>query len=325
MTGQCIPHYISVFAPLLYEFTESKRLEGYKYNGEVKELQRLDRYLQSLSLSGPAVESAQINDWLAHRASESDKTFSTRNSVYRQLFQYASTHGDVLLPKPPRAREKIHSSGFVPYIFTHDEIHRLFAAIDEDASASVVFQRCWPTLFRVLYGTGVRINEALSLIVDDIDFDRQLIIIRQAKNDNSRLVPMAPSLANRLDSYLCINSYRSKDALFQSSSGNAVRKNAAYDWFRRSLWKAGIPHRGRNFGPRLHDIRHTFAVHSLQHAIEMGQDINAFLPVLSTYLGHSSLAATERYLRLTAEAFPSVINEVDTVMKDIIPEVTDYE
>lgn len=82
---------------------------------------------------------------------------------------------------------------------------------------------------------------------------------------------------------------------------------------------------GRGKGPRLHDVRHTFAVHSLQAAVEAGTDPNAFLPLLCAYLGHRRLSATERYLRLTAEAYPSVIKAMDGIMDKIIPEVECYE
>ena len=144
------------------------------------------------------------------------------------------------------------------------------------------------------------------------------------KNNNSRLVPPSESLSKRIKSYLTENPYSDDEPLFQNSNGAAISQNTAYDWFRKALWKAGIPHQGRGKGPRLHDLRHTFAVHSLQNAIKNGSDINAYLPILCTYLGHQRISSTEQYLRLTAEVFPDVISSVDTVMNEIIPEV-DYE
>ena len=148
-----------------------------------------------------------------------------------------------------------------------------------------------------------------------------MLLIRDGKNNNSRLVPLSGSLAKRMDSYLIENPYGDDEPLFQTSNGTAISKNTAYDWFRRALWKAGIPHQGRGKGPRLHDLRHTFSVHSLQNSVKNGTDINAFLPILCTYLGHQRISATERYLRLTAEVFPDVISSVDAVMNEIIPEV----
>lgn len=319
------PAFSSGYASRLYGFVESKRLEGYKYNGEVKELQRLDRYFQSSDVTPADHPKETVYGWLEKRCSESDKTFSTRNSVYRQFYSYLLSQGDDVLPAPPNAREKLHGSGFTPYIFTHDEIRRIFDAADSGQAQSASFSRCAPLLFRLLYGTGLRINEALSLTAGDVSLRQQVLLIREAKNDNSRLVPMSQSLSERMGNYLSAHGYPEDEPVFQHDGQKQFHTNTVYDWFRQILWRAGIPHRGRGKGPRLHDVRHTFAVHSLQAAVEAGTDPNAFLPLLCTYLGHRRLSATERYLRLTAEAYPSVIKDMDGIMGRIIPEVESYE
>lgn len=319
------PAFSSGYASRLYGFVESKRLEGYKYNGEVKELQRLDRYFQAYGVIPTDHPEETVYGWLEKRGSESDKTFSTRNSVYRQFYSYLLSQGDDVLPAPPDAREKLHGSGFTPYIFTHDEVRRIFDAADNWKGQGASFTLCAPLLFRLLYGTGLRINEALSLTVGDISLRQQVLLVREAKNDNSRLVPMSQSLSERVADYLAAHGYPEEEPVFQHDGGKQFHTNTVYNWFRQTLWKAGIPHRGRGKGPRLHDVRHTFAVHSLQAAVETGTDPNAFLPLLCTYLGHRRLSATERYLRLTAEAYPSVITAMDCIMGKIIPEVESYE
>jgi len=319
------PSFSSGYASRLYEFVESKRLEGYKYNGEVKELQRLDRYFQTHGVTPADHPEETVYRWLSKRSSESDKTFSTRNSVYRQFYSYLLSQGDDVLPSPPNAREKLHGSGFTPYIFTHDEIRRIFDAADNWQDQSTSYVRCAPLLFRLLYGTGLRISEALSLTVGDISLSQKVLLVREAKNDNSRLVPMSPSLSKRMADYLSSQGYSDEEPVFQHNEQMPFLRNTAYDWFRNTLWKAGIHHKGRGKGPRLHDIRHTFAVHSLQAAVEAGTDPNAFLPLLCTYLGHRNLSATERYLRLTAEAYPFVVKTMDGIMEKIIPEVERYE
>ncbi len=319
-------HFFSDYSAYLYGFVDSKRRCGYKYNGEVKELQRFDRFLTANSQSPNNNSPDVIYAWLSKRECESDKTFSTRNSIYRQLYGYLTADNDTpVLPKPPNAKEKIHGSGFTPYIFSHDEIKRMFSAADNETGRNKVFTRCAPLLFRTLYGTGLRINEALSLKVGDVLLDKGVLVILEAKNDDSRLVPMSSSLMARMETYIESVDYTEDSPLFQTSTHNQVSDSNAYEWYRWILWKAGIPHRGRGKGPRLHDLRHTFAVHSLQAAVERGLDPNAFIPLLSVYLGHKSLSATERYLRLTAEAYPYLTNEMDKIMNNIIPEVKDYE
>jgi integrase/recombinase XerD len=78
-------------------------------------------------------------------------------------------------------------------------------------------------------------------------------------------------------------------------------------------------------GPRLHDLRHTFAVHSLQNWIIQGRDTYILLPILSAYLGHKNIYATEKYLRLTSEMYPNTLKKVKDTCGEIIPEVINYE
>lgn len=319
------PNFSSGYATNLYEFVEAKRRDGFKYNSEVKELQRLDRYLKSHGITPESCSEEEVICWLAKRPSESEKTFSTRNSVYRQFYKHLQLGHDFVLPAPPNAREKLHGGGFTPYIFTHEEIQKMLDATDSERVWGATFARCAPLLFRLLYGTGLRINEAISLTVADISIKQELLLIRETKNDNSRLVPMSKSLTHRLTEYLAAHGYSKEEPLFQNKNQRQISSKTAYEWFRLILRRVGIPHRGRGNGPRMHDVRHTFSVHSLQAAVERGTDPNAFLPLLCVYLGHRHLSATERYLRLTAEAFPSVQRDMDLIMDSIIPEVAGYE
>ena len=317
--------FSSCMAAELYEFVGFKRRMGYKYNSEVKLLSQFDKFLSSLSSAEDVCEE-KIHGWLRKRPNESDKTFSLRNSIYRQLYAYLESNSQNKLPRPLNVREKIMKSGFVPYIFTHDEISRLFHAADNEQPKKGMFNRCAPLIFRMLYGVGLRVNEALSLTASDVVMENGYLIIREAKNDNSRLVPMSDSLLSRLNTYLNEYEITSKNPLFPNGlNGEHLKKECVYEWFRLLLFRAGIPHRGRGFGPRMHDLRHTFAVHSLQAAIKNGADPNAYLPVLCTFLGHKNLSATERYLRLTAEVYPDVVASLDSAVGFAIPEVDDYE
>lgn len=94
-----------------------------------------------------------------------------------------------------------------------------------------------------------------------------------------------------------------------------------YQRYRRYLQAAGISHGGKGSGPRLHDIRHTFAVHVLQKWVSEGTDLTAMMPVLSTYMGHSRIQSTARYLRLTAEVYPDLMKKVESACAYVIPEV----
>lgn len=109
------------------------------------------------------------------------------------------------------------------------------------------------------------------------------------------------------------------DYFFMAPDRTMLSPNTVYGRFRRLLWDGGIPYGGKGNGPRLHDLRHTFAVHTLQKWVQSGEDLTAMLPVLSVYMGHKSFRATAQYLRLTAEVYPDVVKQVEKTCAFIIP------
>jgi len=111
------------------------------------------------------------------------------------------------------------------------------------------------------------------------------------------------------------------DFFFMKADRNPVTRDNVYRRFREILWESGISHGGKGTGPRLHDLRHTYAVHSLKRVVERGIDVYCVLPILSTYLGHTSVEATSRYVRLTADAFPEICAALDHTCGHVIPEV----
>ena len=148
--------------------------------------------------------------------------------------------------------------------------------------------------------------------------------MREGKFRKDRLVPPALPLVERLRSYdaavSAVTGARPGGAcFFPSVHGGPYRIGAIYVAFRRLLFGCGIPHGGKGKGPRVHDLRHTFAVHAMLRWYREGADLDAKLPVLATYLGHQSLLGTERYLHLTAELFPEVAVRVNAAFGDIIP------
>jgi integrase/recombinase XerD len=116
--------------------------------------------------------------------------------------------------------------------------------------------------------------------------------------------------------------YKEDDYFFETQFWNKYSKSTVYHHFRNILFNCGISHGGRrNGGPRLHDLRHTFCIHSLRQFIENGVDYRAALPILSVYMGHSTLSATTKYLRLTAEAYPEIAEKLENQYGNIIPEL----
>ena len=150
----------------------------------------------------------------------------------------------------------------------------------------------------------------MNLNVDDVDLNNDIITVHNGKGNVSRLVPFLPSLHHWLERYKNEASVQAGDHFFRRKDGKKinqmrVRNNFLY----KALHAAGInPARGNGYNIRVHDLRHTFACHSLDKAIKEGKDPFCVLPYLSTYMGHKDIKSTELYLRLTEEHF-NEINE----------------
>jgi len=184
-----------------------------------------------------------------------------------------------------------------------------------------------PALIRLLYATGLRIGEALSLKDREVHLDDKVIIVRDSKNRKERLIPISSSLSTVLKEY---TKYKQQLPLkkianghfFVSLCGLACKRNDIDRWFKKILRAANIS-RNRQ-GPRLHDLRHTFSVHSLATMAELGIDLYCSLPTLSTYLGHQSLEATDSYVRLTSEMYPGLIKDVDLICLNVFPKTPSH-
>jgi integrase len=241
--------------------------------------------------------------------------------IVRQFARYLGTRG---LPAyvPDTKLTPMTKLDFAPYIFTRDQIRHILQAVDGLPFSAHSPERhlVMPELFRLLYGCGLRAGEALRLRVEDVDLDRGVLTIRQSKFRKDRYIPVVPVLANRLRRYTEIMKLnQSHLVFFPNPWGKCYDIRTIYMAFRRTLEESGIPHGGRNKGPRLHDLRHTFAVHRLEQWYRNGDDLNARLPLLVAYLGHQSLAGTQRYLRLTPEIFPEITKRLEAFLHGLTP------
>jgi site-specific recombinase XerD len=141
-----------------------------------------------------------------------------------------------------------------------------------------------------------------------------------------RLVPVNSSLEEVMKQY---ESYRNRMPIeglmgkesffFVSAIGNPLTAKTAYRWFKKVLRQCGIPHIGKNQGPRVHDIRHTTAIHSLEKMVKGGVDIYCALPILSTFLGHKTISGTEKYVRMVQEIYPDIIGMQNPVTSFVFP------
>ncbi len=314
--------FVGEFAELLIQFIRMKQSLGFQYTTEAAILKRFSRFTLAYRVTNPILTKELVDAWLQKRPQEKEVTWEHRINTLRQFVRYLNDLG--YSAYMPYRKRKILRNVYVPYIFTDEELQRFFHACDQ-IPPHPLSQKCqvFPALFRVLYGCGLRISEALALQMKDVDLAAGVLTIRRAKFDKDRLIPMSSSLTAYLATYVkTVHALSGSGSyLFLKKDGTRPRADTVYKNFRTILWKSGISHGGPGRGPRLHDLRHSFATHALRHMVQQGMDLYCALPILSTYLGHASVAATERYVRLTADQYPDLLTTISQTCAGVFPEV----
>jgi integrase/recombinase XerD len=299
-----------------------KRAVGYKYDSEERVLARFEEFCRHELPGVDTVTRAAVEAWIAsaRRRGAKPATLQTLASPVRELARWLGRRGvgAYVLPGGVLARP----ARYVPHIYTDQELAALFTETDRCHYCSQVPFRhlVMPVLFRTIYACGLRCSEARLLRPDDVDTDAGVLQVRDAKGGKDRQVPVSEPLRARLADYHAkVDGRPGRDWFFPGRAGLALTVVNIDRNFRRFLWQARIPHGGRGHGPRVHDFRHTFAVNNLRSWFAQGQDVGALLPVLQTYMGHSSLADTAYYLRLTAESYPDITAGVQQATGDVVP------
>ena len=202
-----------------------------------------------------------------------------------------------------------------PHIYTEDEIRDLMQAAEDLSPQRPLRAQTYVTLIGLLTATGMRISEAIGLNIEDFNSDEGLVFIREGKFRKSRWIPVCESARLALKRYVTVRvSRRPNDPespLLISLWHKRLNYNTVSATFRELLVQVGL-RCGRGPGPRLHDLRHSFAVRRLLNWYRQGADVNARLPWLATYMGHVEIANTMVYLHATAELLEEVGNRFDT-------------
>jgi site-specific recombinase XerD len=206
----------------------------------------------------------------------------------------------LVIPKPT-------VPAFVPYIYSHEELRRLLDSVPAACAGRVpIEEEVLRTLLLLLYGAGLRIGEALALTISDVNLRQAYLHIRETKFFKSRLVPMGKDLNGLMTEYVLRGQRRhmlpAEAPIFCFHNGSCLSQSAVRRAFRRLRSHAGVLREGGpRRQPRLHDLRHTSAVHRLIAWYRSGEDLQELLPKLAIYLGHVDLSATQRYLTMTPE------------------------
>ena len=302
-----------------------RRNIGFKCNNEEKNLKS---YMSHYGKTEDVLSQDNIAEWCKRRPTDAADTWQHRVAYIRQFLVYLRNMG--LIVYVPALVKNHEKSFFTPYIYSSEEMNSIYKVCDNLRAGGCNTHNglfAMPILVRMLAGTGMRISEALSLMVNDVVLDDGYVILHGCKNGKDRIVPLSDTLLEACKLY---NIYRCRlprllDHFLVQADGSPLSYRSVVGWWQKILQKAGIQHRGDLYGPRIHDLRHLFCIESACLQAKNGANFYTILPVLSTYVGHSDIASTDRYLRLTAEMYPEIMSKTEDVCEYILPTMKSHE
>lgn len=298
--------YTSVIAEHLGSYVALRRNLGYELRTQVYTLGQFDRVVDQEMTRPGSVTREVVEAYLKSLDGLQPITRRVRLSAVRQFLLYLRQfEPETFVPDSSLAPAR--SSPRAPYIYTNEEIRAL---LREALNFPFRYPRrrwlLYHSLLAFLYATGMRISEALALMLRDVDLNRGLVHIRKTKFHKARVVPLLGSTCEGLGRYLTARAERGHPTtpeapLFVNKEGKPLPYSTARQAFAAIAKCAGVRGAKETRRPRIHDLRHTAAVRRLYLWYQAGKDVQALLPVLVTYLGHSAVRCTEIYLTTTAE------------------------
>lgn len=307
--------YTSKLAPYIEGFLKERGLKGYNSSAIKFLYLEIDKFCNDYNIKDHIIREEIVDKWRKTRTNDSPRSLYMKYNAWIQLGNYMRDLGiDCYVPIPYRKGAK---NTYIPYIFTHKEIQTIFSLsnslrIHYQYGQTMIF--IMPAILRLLYSAGLRIGEALAIKNKDIDFEKRTIVINDTKNNTQRLAAINDSLLTVLQQY---KEFRDKNPIekivfsespfFITQRGNSCQGESVRIWFCDILNKAGISSKLGGNPPRIHDLRHTAAVHCLEKMVIKGIDVYCALPMISVFLGHRDPRSTNNYLRMTKEMFPEII------------------
>ena len=282
-----------------------KRAQGASFESAAYVLRRYGRFVGE-DIGSDEVRSHQADAFLGgHSPVTSNRAY--KYSTLAGLYRYAIARG--IATRSPLPAEAPKSPPVAPpYIYSRDELRRL---LDATTTYRKRVNQLEPHTFRafllLLYAAGLRRGEALRLTMADVDLQAALLTVRKTKFSKTRFVPLGPQLAQAMRAYAAQqkasgNSQAGEAPFFANRDGTPLAARTVSKAFAQLRQAAGVCREsGARYQPRLHDLRHSWAVHRLSAWYRQGADVQRMLPLLSTYLGHTSIAATQTYLSMTPD------------------------
>jgi site-specific recombinase XerD len=289
---------------LIQQYLKNRRALGAKFERTERQLNAFCNAVGNVDIK--KVDPALVKSYL-YGTGALTINWRRKYEVVKGFYRYAISRGHVTQSPLPTSIPVIPQT-FEAYTFSSREYCLLLKAIDDYGRPQNRFTSlAYRTLRLLLFNTGMRIGEALSLTMADVNLSENLITVRDTKFFKTRLVPISSRLSAALSCYMNeerrgILPENSEAAFFIECNGRPYGQAGARSRFRRLCNRVKIRRPvGSRYQPRLHDIRHTFAITRLLKWYKEGADVQRLLPHLSTYLGHIDISSTQRYLAILPE------------------------
>lgn len=288
------------------QFLAHRRALGRKYFSEQRELRLLVRFAEEQGIDRlDQLTALALETFLASRPRARPRSFNHLVGVIGGFLDWAVSQR-LLASSPLQVRRRRVTAARLPFIFDVVQAGRLLAAAAALPDNSRAQQRgpTYRVIFVLCYGLGLRAGEACGLRLGDVDTDRSLLVVRGGKFGKSRLVPHGPRIAHVLDAQIERRLAAAPDAdakapLFTFDGRRCVHPGTASQTFHALVRTLGLTIADGVSSPRLHDLRHSFAVGCLLRWYRDGLDPASHLQQLSTFMGHVDPTSTAVYLSIT--------------------------
>jgi len=302
---------VSSLQQALADYLRVRRALGFKLERAERLLAQFVAYLHDHNAEVPTIDHAL--GWAMSPTAATPRWWAHRLSTVRGFAAYLHAL-DARVEVPPPGLLRRGPRRAIPYLYSQADIAALI-----DAAAMLprpLGAATYQTLIGLLAVTGMRVGEAIRLDRDDLDADHDgLLTVRDSKFGKARLVPLHPSTVTALRAYLHVRDELlpapASPALLLSTAGTRLGYNNVWRTFHRLVRQVGISARSASCRPRIHDLRHSFAVATMLDWYADGADVPALLPRLSTYLGHADPAHTYWYLQAAPELLTLAAHRLD--------------
>jgi site-specific recombinase XerD len=298
----------------LDEYLTVRRTLGFKLRDEGTALPKFLHFLEKKGASYITTDLAL--QWATQPQNVLPSHWARRLTMVRIFAQFRSAV-DRRTEIPPQGLLPYRYRRKTPYIYDDEEISRLLKAAIHLQSATALRALTYTTLFGLIASTGMRISEPIALDCKDVDLTQAILTIRCSRFGKTRLVPIHSSTVDKLEEYSRLRSrifIRPKSpSFFVSERGTRLTHWSVRYTFVKLSHEIGLRAPHDSHGPRVHDMRHTFAVKTLLRWYQTGVDVERHIPKLATYLGHTHVNDTYWYISAVPELLSLATMRLDTI------------